>query len=135
MELTFSQMTALQDGLEALQEQKLPFKLSLILAKNITLLQKEMEFYVEQERAFAQKYLVVNPETGQFVEESPNVFRIKEGMEEECRNARIELNKFTSSINLRKIPVAMLEDLDFTPKQLADLEIIIDDPEDNVEEE
>lgn len=135
MELTFSQMAALQDGLEALQEQKLPFKLSLILAKNITLLQKEMEFYVEQERAFAQKYLVVNPETGQFVEESPNVFRIKEGMEEECRNARVELNKFTSSVNLRKIPVAMLEDLDFTPKQLADLEIIIDDPEDNIEEE
>lgn len=133
MELNFSQIATIIQGLEALQEQKLPFKLSLILAKNITALKKEEEFFIEQERNFAQKYLVFNEETQQFVEESPNVFRIKEGMEEECRNARIELNNFVSDVALRKIPVALLEDLEFTPKQLADLEIIIDDGEETQE--
>ena len=129
MELTFNQISTLSDGLSALQEQKMPFKLSLILAKNITALKKEEEFYIEQERNFAQKFLVIDEQTGQFVEESPNIFRIKEGMEEECRKAREELNNFTSNIELRRIPMELLEDLEFTPKQLADLELLIDDGE------
>jgi len=133
MNLNFNQIATLTEGLEALQEQKMPFKLSLILAKDITALKKEEEFYIEQERAFAQKFLVVDEETGQFVEESPNIFRIKEGMEEECRTARMELNNFTTDVQLRKIPISLLEDLEFTPKQLADLELIIDDEENTQE--
>jgi hypothetical protein len=104
----------------------MPFKLSLILAKNNALLDKEVEFYVEQERNFATKFLVTD-ENGQFVSEQPGVYRIKEGMEEECRAAREELNKFTTNVELRMIPASLLENLEFTPKQLEALEIIIDE--------
>ncbi len=126
MALNFTQMSNLMDALKELHEQKMPFKLSLILAKNNALLDKEVEFYVEQERNFATKFLVTD-ENGQFVSEQPGVYRIKEGMEEECRAAREELNKFTTNVELRMIPASLLENLEFTPKQLEALEIIIDE--------
>ena len=126
MTLTFNQLSALSDAMKELQEQKLPFKLSLILAKNSTVLEKELEFYIEQERKFATDYLAMD-ENGQFIQEGEGIFRIKDGMEEECRKAREELNAFTCDVELRKLPMSALEDLEFTPKQLAALEIIIDE--------
>lgn len=126
MTLTFNQLSALSDAMKELQEQKLPFKLSLILAKNSTVLEKELEFYIEQERKFATTYLAMD-ENGQFIQEGEGVFRIKDDMEKECRKAREELNAFTCDVELRKLPMSALEDLEFTPKQLTALEIIIDE--------
>lgn len=126
MTLTFNQINDLSAAIQELQETKLPFKLSLILAKDSAILKQETEFYIEQERNFAQKYLEVD-ENGQFVQTADNVFKIKEGMEEECRNARIELDGFTNDVELRKIPIALVENLELTPKQVEALEIIIEE--------
>lgn len=126
MTLTFNELSGLNDTLKELQEQKLPFKLSLILAKDLNLIEKEMEFYIEQEKQFALTYLEVD-ENGQFVQEGEGVFRIKKDLEQECRNAREELNAFTCECDLRKLPMSALENLEFTPKQLSALEIIIDE--------
>lgn len=126
MTLNFNQINELNLTIQALQETKLPFKLSLILAKNSAILKQEIDFYVEQERAFAQKYLEID-ENGQFVQTAENVFKIKEGMEEDCRNARVELDAFTSDIELRKIPVALVEDLELTPRQVEALSVIIEE--------
>jgi len=136
MVLNFAQISALLSGLNALQEQKLPFKLSLALAKNIAALKKEEEFFIEQERNFAQKYLEFDSETGELVQESPNVFRIKSGLEQECREARKDLDSFTADVPLRKIEIDVLEKLELTPKQVGDLALLIDDgeEEDNKEE-
>lgn len=126
MALNFNQLSGINDTIKELQEQKLPFKVSLILAKNSTLIDKEIEFYIEQERKFAQEYLETD-EKGQFIQEGEGIFRIKAGMEEECRKAREELNAFTCEVELRKIPMSALETLEFTPKQLAALDVIIDE--------
>ena len=126
MTLNFNELSALIDAIKEMQEQKLPFKISLILAKDLTILNKEMEFYIEQERNFAIQYLEMD-ENGQFVQEGDGVFRIKEGKEEECRTARADLNAFTCECELRKLPMSALENLEFTPKQLAALDIIIDE--------
>lgn len=126
MELNFIQMNELSEGLESLQTKELPFKLSLIIAKDIAAIKKESEFYIEQERAFAEKYLVQD-ENGQYVQEQEGVFRIKEGMVEECRKAREELNAFTTNIELRTIPMSMIENMNMTPQQLLQIESIIDE--------
>lgn len=126
MELTFVQLSNLNETLNALSNQALPFKLSLLIAKNTGLIQKEIEFYIEQERVFANKYLQKD-ETGNFVQETEGVFKINEGMEEECRKAREELDAFTSNVDLRKIPVALIENLELTPKQVMSLEPIIEE--------
>ena len=126
MTLNFTELSALNDTMTELQDSKLPFKLSLILAKNTSALAKEIEFYIEQERKFAQEFLALD-ENGQFIQEREGVFRIKEGMEEECRKAREDLNAFTCEVELRKLPMSALENLEFTPKQLAALEKIIDE--------
>lgn len=126
MTLNFTQINELANAIQELQETKLPFKLSLILAKNSALLKQEVEFYIEQERSFAQKFLEID-ENGQFVQTAENVFKIKEGMEEECRNARVELDAFTSDLELRTIPVALVENLELTPKQVEALSIIIEE--------
>ena len=125
MTINFTILQSLMIGLNELAEKELPFKLSLLVAKNLSLLEKEQEFYIAQEREFALKYLVI--ENGQFVQERENVFKIKEGMEKECQEARETLNKFESEVELRKLPVSLLEQLNFSPKTLMALESIIDE--------
>lgn len=125
MTINFTTIQSLMTGLNELAEKELPFKLSLLVAKNLSLLEKEQEFYLNQEREFAFKYLVM--EDGQFVQERENVFKIKTGMEKECQEAREALNKFESEVALRKLPVSLLEALDFSPKTLMALENIIDE--------
>ena len=134
MVLNFAQISALLSGLNSLQEQKLPFKMSLTLAKNIAALKKEEEFFIEQERNFAQKYLEFNEETGELIQDSPNVFRIKSGLEQECRDARADLDAFTADVPLRMLDIATLEKLELTPKQVGDLALLINDEEENKEE-
>lgn len=126
MELTFNQINGLNASLTELKDKALPFKLSLIIAKDIALLAKEIEFYIEQERKFAQDYLQTN-EDGTFVQESEGVFKIKEGKEEECRKAREELDKFTTNVELRTIPVSLVENLELTPSQVGNLEVILEE--------
>ena len=126
MTLNFIQISELINVLETLKDMKMPFKLSLIFAKNIAMLEKEYEFYIERERDFALKYLQTD-ENGQFIQEKENVFKIKEGLEQECKEARMELNKFESEVALRKIPVSLIENMEFTPNQLAVLEILIEE--------
>lgn len=127
MTLNFNQLSELIAVITELQDTKMPFKLSLMLAKNLNLLKKEEEFYIEQERQFAQKYLEFDAEKQEFVQTAQNVFKIKDGLEEECREAREALNNFTIDIELRMIPLAMIENMEFTPKQLAALEMIIEE--------
>jgi hypothetical protein len=127
MVLNFQQITALTEAINQLQETKVSFKLGLILAKNASKLKAETEFYIEREREFANKFLEQD-ENGNFVQTAENVFKIKEGMEEECREARVALDAFTTDIDLRKIPISLVEDLDIlTPKQIEALEPLIDD--------
>ena len=126
MELNFNQISGLNDTLMELKDKTLPFKLSLIIAKNIALLSKEIEFYIEQERKFANDYLQKD-ENGTFIQEAEGVFKIIEGKEEECRAAREELDKFTTNIDLRKIPINLIENLELTPGQVGALEVIIEE--------
>lgn len=129
MKINFSTLQELAQVFSELQEIKVPFKLGLILAKNISLLKKEEEFYIEQERDFARKYLEVNEETGEFVQQGEGVFKIKEGLEAECRSAREALNNFETEVELRTIPVSIMETMEFTPKQLAALEPLLNEEE------
>ena len=126
MTLNFNQIVALLEAFNELQSEKVPFKLGLIIAKNTTLLKKEEEFYIEREREFAQTYLEVD-ENGMFVTQGEGVYKIKDGMEEECRTARQALNEFTCEVELRTIPVSLIENMEFTPAQLGALECIIEE--------
>lgn len=128
MTLNFVQLQEMLEGMKELANDKLPFKLSLLLAKNISLLDKEMEFYIKQEQEFALKYLAVD-ENGMFVQEREGVFKIKSGMEDECRQARTDLNQFSVNVDLHRIPVSLMDNLDITPKQLIAIESILNEEE------
>ena len=67
MTINFTMLQSLTTGLNELASKELPFKLSLIIAKNLSLLEKEQEFYLNQEREFAFKYLEMKD--GQFVQD------------------------------------------------------------------
>ncbi len=128
MTLNFTQLQSLIDALNSMKEEKMPFKLSLIVAKNLNNLNKEFDFYVEQERNFATTYLEFDEE-GNPVMSGDNMYKIKEGKQQECMEAREALNAFTCECELRKIPMALLEDMEFTPTQLEGLELIIEEEE------
>ena len=127
MKLNFSQIASLLEVFNELQTVKVPFKLGLILAKNTALLKQEEEFYIEREREFARTYLEVNEETGEFVTQGEGIYKIKDGMEEECRTAREALNEFECEVELRMIPVSLIENMEFTPAQLGALECVIEE--------
>ena len=129
MKLTCLQMVDAQTALKELSEQKLPFKLSLLISRNLTALQKEYDFYMENERKFILEYLVIDQATGQIVSPQPGVFAIQEGKQEECMKAREALDNFELNIETHKIPACMLENLDFTPAQLMAIEFMIEEEE------
>lgn len=130
MTLNFSQISDLNTTIEQLKTEKVPFKLGLILAKNAGKLKAEMDFYIEREREFANKFLEKDEETGSFIQTSENVFQIKKGMEQECAEARKELDAFTSDVDLRTIPVSLLESLgSLTTSQIEALSPIIEEEE------
>ena len=126
MKLNFMQVTEMLLAFEELKETKMPFKLSLILAKNISMLKNEEAFFIEREREFATKYLAVD-DSGKFIQQSDNSFKIKDNLIEECIEARKELNNFEVEVSLRMIPVELIENMEFTPKQLAALEMLIEE--------
>ena len=126
MKLNFIEVTDMLSVYEELKETKMPFKLSLILAKNISMLKEEQNFYIEREREFATKYLETD-ENGYFIQQDNNSFKIKEGLVEECMEARNELNIFEVEVNLRTIPIHLLENMEFTPKQLTALAMLIEE--------
>lgn len=127
MKMNFTQMEALYNAINTLKDTKMSFKLSLILAKNLQLIEKEREFYLDKEREFATTYLEMNNETGRFVESAPGVYKIVDGKEAECREARMALDTFETEIELRMIPQSLVENMEFTPAELAALECIIEE--------
>lgn len=126
MTFNFTQISEILNIFEEMKNIKMPFKLSLILAKNITALKTEYDFFLEREREFVVKYLETDEE-GNFIQEQPNVFKIKDGLEKECQEARIALDNFTVNIDLRMIPMNLIENMEFTPQQLTTLEVLIEE--------
>ena len=117
--------------LQELANTKLPFKVSLIISRNLKILQKESEFYIEQEQAFVRDYLEFDSETGELIQTEPGVFKIQDGKVEECYKARQDLDNFEVEVELKKIPLSALENIDFTPAQLMAIEFMIEEDEDN----
>ena len=132
MKLNYMQIHGAIESLTALAEEKLPFKTTLIMSKNLAALKAEEEFYIEQERKFATEYLEVG-EDGNFIQNAPGVFQIKEGKQQECAEARRELDAFETDINLRMIPVSAFGKLDVSINQLTGIEFLLED--DTVTEE
>lgn len=126
MKITYSKMEQLINGIQGIQNEKMSFRLSMIFAKNLANLKKEEEFYFEQERKFAQDYLVFNDD-GTLATTGQNMFKVKEGKEKECAEARKAIDTFEVDVDLRKVPVADIEGLEFTPAQLTDLMDLIEE--------
>ena len=126
MKITYSKMEQLINGIQGIQNEKMSFRLSMIFAKNLANLKKEEEFYFEQERKFAQDYLVFNDD-GTLATTGQNIFKVKEGKEKECAEARKAIDTFEVDVDLRKVPVADIEGLEFTPAQLTDLMDLIEE--------
>lgn len=126
MKITYSKMEQLISGIQGIQNEKMSFRLSMIFAKNLANLKKEEEFYFEQERKFAQDYLVFNDD-GTLAATGQNMFKVKEGKEKECAEARKAIDTFEVDVDLRKVPVADIEGLEFTPAQLTDLMDLIEE--------
>ena len=126
MKITSSKLEQLISGIQGIQNEKMSFRLSMIFAKNLANLKKEEEFYFEQERKFAQDYLVFNDD-GTLATTGQNMFKVKEGKEKECAEARKAIDTFEVDVDLRKVPVADIEGLEFTPAQLTDLMDLIEE--------
>lgn len=131
MELTCMQLVDAYNTVKELSEQKLPFKLSLLVSRNLAALQKEYDFYMEQERKFVLEYLIIDQDSGEIKQIQPGVFAIQDGKYEECMKAREALDNFIINIEIRKIPISMLEPFEFTPAQLLAINFMIEEEEEH----
>lgn len=126
MKITYSKLEELIGAFQGIQNIQMPFRVSLLFAKNLAILQKEEEFYFEQERKFAQDFLVFN-EDGTLATSGPNMYQVKPGKEQECAEARAAIDSFEVDLDLRKIPISYIEDLELTPAQVSSLMILIEE--------
>lgn len=131
MELTCMQLVDAYNTVKELSEQKLPFKLSLLVSRNLAALQKEYDFYMEQERKFVLEYLIIDQDSGEIKQIQPGVFAIQDGKYEECMKAREALDNFVINVEIRKIPISMLEPFEFTPAQLLAIDFMIEEEEEH----
>lgn len=131
MQLKLMQAANAHEAIKDLAEKKLPFKLSLLISRNLAALEKEYEFYLEQERKFVLEYLVVDPKTGLIEQSQEGFFRIQDGKSEECAKARKALDDFMIDIEIQKIPISMLESFEFTPAQLLAIDFMIEEEEEH----
>lgn len=131
MELTCMQLVDAYNTVKELSEQKLPFKLSLLVSRNLAALQKEYDFYMEQERKFVLEYLIIDQDSGEIKQIQPGVFAIQDGKYEECMKAREALDNFIINVEIRKIPISMLEPFEFTPAQLLAIDFMIEEEEEH----
>lgn len=131
MELTCMQLVDAYNTVKELSEQKLPFKLSLLVSRNLATLQKEYDFYMEQERKFVLEYLIIDQDSGEIKQIQPGVFAIQDGKYEECMKAREALDNFIINVEIRKIPISMLEPFEFTPAQLLAIDFMIEEEEEH----
>ena len=129
MKLNFAKLSEAYSAVKEISEQKLPFRLSLLMSRNLAALQKEYDFYIEQERKFIVEYLIINQETGEIEQSQPGLFRIQEGKQDECIKARQALDNFEAEFDIRKIPISMLENFEFTPAQLLAIDFMIEEEE------
>lgn len=116
---------------EDLKKEKLPFKLSFILAKNNQIIEKEYDFYLEQRNQLMDKYFVVDEATGRYItlNKEQTIFKIKDGLDKECHEAFAELEEFDVQVDLRTIPESMLENLNFTLENVEVLSMLLEEEE------
>ena len=60
MKLVYNQLIKLNGVLKEIENNSMPFKLSLIVAKNLAAITPEVQFFVSKEMEFAQNYLEFN---------------------------------------------------------------------------
>lgn len=116
---------------EDLKKEKLPFKLSLILAKNNQIIEKEYDFYLEQRDQLMDKYFVLDEASGAYItlNKEKTIFKIKDGLDQECHDAFKELEEFEVQVDLRTIPSSMLENLNFTLEHVEALSMLLEEEE------
>lgn len=130
MRLTLKQISEAYSSVRDLSEEKFPFKLSFLLSRNLIALQKEYDFYMQQERAFIFEYLVLN-EKGEIQQNLDGSFKIQDGKIDECLKARRDLDSFESEVEICKLPSSLLKNLNFTPAQLAAIDFMIEEEEEH----
>lgn len=114
---------------EELKQEKLSFKLSLILAKNNQLLEKEYDFYLTERQKLMDKYFVLDEQSQAYVtlNKEHTIFKIKDGFEKECYNAFKELEDFTINVELKTIPESLLEQNNLTLEQINTLSMLLEE--------
>lgn len=130
MKLNFKQISEAYTAIQNLSENKLPFKLSFLLSRNLLSLKKEFDFYIIQERNFIVDYLVLD-NNGQALRNEDGSFQIQEGKYEECLKARQVLDSFESEVEISKLPISLLEPLEITPTDLAAINFMIEEEEEH----
>ena len=118
--MTLEHSMAIKGVLVGLTEQKLPFRLSYKIAKLLTSLQEDADFFRSKYSEIIEKYAI--PESI-----DSNGFRAKEGMEQEQSDALNEL--FSCPIVDRGIRFTLeeLENLSLTPANVGILMPLIEE--------
>ena len=129
MKLNFVQIHELTTVFNEIKNTPMPFKLSLIIAKNMDWLEKEFNFFKQAEQDFALKYLVLDSATNSFVKTEDGGFKIKDGMQEECLREREDLDNFTVEVNPTYIDVNLLENFTLSPRQVKVLSLLLKEGE------
>ena len=129
MTLDFMQIHDLTVVFNEIKDTPMPFKLSLIIAKNMDWLEKEFNFFQKMEQEFATKYLVAD-ENG-FVKTKNGGFQIKDGLQKECLEAREALDHFSVEVSPILIDAKLLEDFVLSPRQVKILSLLLKEGEQN----
>lgn len=109
-----------------LSAKTLPVKTAFNIARLIRELDKENTTFDESRRQIIEKY-AERDENGRIKQTPEGNIQLQQDKIEECNNELIELLNTTIEINVDKISVDALGDIELTPVQMINLEAFIEE--------
>ena len=102
-----------------------PFKAGLAIAKNIEAISKEINSYIELEKALNEKYLQKD-ENGEYKQNSENMYALITGLEDEYIKDRKCLDEFEVEVQIYMIRQEDLENVKMPPAHIKDILFMIE---------
>ncbi len=99
------------------EKDTIPFSSALLISKNATCIDREIESYFHQKEALDEKYLTLNTE---------EKLIIQDGLEKDYLKLLTELNEKEVEVNIKKISADSLSNIFIAPKHIESISFMLD---------
>lgn len=109
--------------LQTITQRQLPVKASYAIAKNITIINRELKVFESEKMKIVNEFAVKDKDGNPEIEN--NSYKIIEGKEKECNSKINELLDIEVDVEIRTFNINSIENMNFSPSELLEIDFMI----------